>query len=422
MKKKNNKGIKTTWLLLGKFLFCILVILALALANVFNKVEDIIEDVPEEIVAKTIPKVYFEGDITNMETKTDVRQIKLIYESDDIYFEAYTEIKIQGTSSLAYEKKNYTINLYEDEEYENKKNVDIGYGFASKYCLKANWIDKTHARNIVTARIASSIQEKYGLFLDTPNNGVVDGFPVEVYSNGEFLGLYTWNIPKDAWMFHMDEENENHIVLSGNGWTEGNMFTSLTDFSEWEVEVGTENDETLKKFNRLVGFVKNSTNEIFKNEFSNYLNLDSAINYFIMLEFAQLVDNSGKNMLMITYDGNVWYPSLYDLDTAFGTNPYGSALLDYTVVGNSLASNLWKRLVEVFPNEIKERYRELRENILTEENIMKEFKIFSNSIPNEIFQKELEKWGPILPGYDLTQIEEFLRVRIPIVDAYMYGL
>lgn len=422
MKKKNKKDVYPKWLVLGKIFICMLGITVLITVNAFVKKADILDAVPEEVVIKTLPKVYFEGDISNMETKSDVREIKLKYESDTVHFEAYTKIKIQGTSSLAYEKKNYTINLYEDEEYESKMNVDVGFGEASKYCLKANWIDKTQARNIVTARIVGSMQEKYGLFLEAPNNGTIDGFPIEVYSNGEFLGLYTWNIPKDAWMFHMEEENENHIVLSSSGWTSGNMFTSLTDYSEWEVEVGEENSETLKKFNRMVGFVKNSTDEIFKNEFSNYLNLDSALNYFIMLEFAELIDNSGKNMLMVTYDGNVWYPSLYDLDTAFGTNPYGSALLDYTVVGNSLASNLWTRLVKNFPNEIKERYWELRESILTEENVLKEFRDFESSIPEEAFQKELERWGPSLPGYDISQIEEFLRVRIPLVDAYMNEL
>ena len=30
------------------------------------------------------------------------------------------------------------------------------------------------------------------------------------YLNDEFLGIYTMNIPKDAWMFNMDEDNEKH--------------------------------------------------------------------------------------------------------------------------------------------------------------------------------------------------------------------
>ena len=162
----------------------------------------------------TIPKVYFEGDISNMTSKEDERKISLKYVSNDINFESYALIKIQGTSSVYFEKKNYNIKLYEDENYEEKNKVDVGWGEQNKYCLKANWIDKTHARNVVTAKLAAEVQAKYNILNDTPNNGTIDGYPVEIYINDEFLGLYTWNIPKDAWMFNMDEDNENHIVFA----------------------------------------------------------------------------------------------------------------------------------------------------------------------------------------------------------------
>ena len=67
--------------------------------------------------------------------------------------------------------------------------------------MKANWIDRTHARNVVSAKLAGRMQEKYGLLMESPNHGAVDGFPVEIYNNGKFYGLYTFNIPKDTWQF-----------------------------------------------------------------------------------------------------------------------------------------------------------------------------------------------------------------------------
>ncbi len=421
MEKKNKKWIENFGVQVIFICFCFLLTIGCLVCSI-EKEESL--EVEEEIqeIAKELPKVYFEGDIADMNSKEDVRNIKLKYESEELNFDAYTKIKIQGTSSLAYEKKNYTINLYEDDTFSTEMKIDVGFGDASKYCLKANWIDKTHARNIVTARLVSDIQERYNLFMNTPNNGVIDGFPIEVYINGEFLGIYTWNIPKDAWMFNMDEENENHIVLSGERWEDGNLFQDLANYIQWDVEVGEKNDVTLTKFNRLVGFVKNSTDELFKEEISNYLNLDSVIHYYIMLEFAELIDNSAKNMLMVTYDGTIWYPSLYDLDTSFGTDCYGNELLDYNKINDSFVSNLWKKLVRCFPNEIKERYFALREDILTKENIMNMFLDFENSIPEEVFLKEQAKWGENLPGYGLEQIEEFLKARIPIVDDYMNTL
>lgn len=380
------------------------------------------ENHPLEEVKQILPQVYFEGNIEDMTSKEDIRDIKLKYESRDFNFEANAKIKIQGTSSIYYDKKNYTIELYNNKNYDQKMNIDVGFGSESKYTLKANWIDKTHARNIVTARIVSDIQKRYNLFSNTPYNGEIDGFPIEIYINGEFLGLYTWNIPKSSWMFGMDEDNPNHIVLSGSAWTDGVLFKELTSFNEWDVEVGKQNELTLNKFNRLVGFVKNSTDEEFKTEFSQYLNIDATINYYIMLQFAMLVDNGAKNMLMVTYDGEIWYPSLYDLDTSFGTSYDGINILDYQSIDKTSNSYLWKKLTRNFPNEIKVRYFELRSNILTKENILEKFREFESGIPDEVLEKEMLRWGNNIPGYDISQIEDFLDVRIPLIDDFMKNL
>ena len=199
-----------------------------------------------------IPKVYFEGNISEMLDKKDERKINIKYESKDKNFETKAKIKIQGTSSIYFEKKNYTINLYKDDSYEEKEKIDVGKGWGaqSKYCLKANWIDKTHSRNIVSARIAAKIQKKYGVLTELPNNGLIDGYPVEIYSNNEFLGLYTWNIPKSDWMWGLDEDNPNNIALVGDDYTDQVLFYKEIrnlDEAKWEVEVGEENQETVDK-------------------------------------------------------------------------------------------------------------------------------------------------------------------------------
>ena len=84
-----------------------------------------------------IPKVYIEGDISNMATKKDERNVLLKYKSNELNFEKNTKIKVQGSSSLAYEKKNYTINFYENDSFEKKSKIDMkkGWGEQSKYNL-----------------------------------------------------------------------------------------------------------------------------------------------------------------------------------------------------------------------------------------------------------------------------------------------
>lgn len=376
----------------------------------------------QDYSAAYIPKLYFTGDMKKMTDKKDVRNITFEYRSKEKVFSGGAKIKVQGTSSLRYEKKNYTINFYTDSTYSKKMNVDVGWGMQNKYCLKANWIDKTHARNIVTAKLAGEIQAKYGLLSTAPHNGTIDGFPIEVYINNEFHGLYTMNIPKDAWMFNMDEDNPNHIVLCGEKWVDAVYFNEIpTDYDAWAVEVGPEDDATLAKLQRLASFIKNSSDEEFKENFSKYLNLDSTLNYYIMMEYAWLYDNAGKNMLLVTYDGNVWYPSLYDLDTSWGMDWQGLSEIDYKTEGKvyEASSLLWKRMEALYKDEISTRYFELRSTVLDVDNVMGAFNRFYNGIPQEVLDREMAKWNTSsapIPGRPISQIEQYINCVIPRLD------
>lgn len=384
-----------------------------------------VDDLAMEGTDEKLPKVYLDGELDKLVTKENEIKIEVKYESKTNSFKSYAEIKLQGSSSLAYEKKNYTIKLYEDEMLTKKYKIDLGWGAQYKYCLKANWVDKTQARNVVTARIAAKVQEKYNLLNDTPNHGLIDGYPVEVYTNGEFLGLYTMNIPKGAWQFNMDEGNKNHLVFVGDSWSETTMFREEANFHDWELEVGEETDYSLDKLNRLISFINNSSDKEFKRELNKYINFDSLLNYYVISEVAQLKDNVGKNMILLTYDGDMWYISLYDLDTSWGVQWQGLELFNYDMIISPgiepYNSKLFERFEKAFPNEIADRYFELREDIITKDYILGEFAKFINSIPDDVYEKEAERWENI-PGFDIKQIEDYLNNRLPILDRHFFEM
>ncbi len=366
-----------------------------------------------------IPVLYFEGDITNMTSKADVRSIFVTYCTKGSKTEAFASLKVQGTSSLRYDKKNYTIQFFSDSEHSSKLPLDVGWGGQSKYCLKANWIDNTHARNLVTAKLVTEIQRKYGVLPQAPCNGAVDGFPVEIYSNGEFLGLYTFNIPKDTWQFAMDKDNPNHIVVCGDAWTPTNFFQESPNLWAWSVEVGPENGETLAKLSTLFDFVMNTPDTQFKEQFDQHLDLDATMHYYLVTELASLYDNHGKNMLLATYDGQKWYPSLYDLDSSWGMHYNGWSQWPQEFPINR--NNLFLRLEQNYSQELANRYFELRDcGIFTKEHIMGLFNQFRAQIPQETFQKELDRWGPSIPGLSYGQIEQHVDTMLARMDA-KYG-
>ena len=399
---------------------CLIISICLYIINLFCPVYSFInKDVLS--VYDGIPKIYLVGNIDDMNDKKDERKVSINYISDGISFAKFAKIKIQGSSSLRYEKKNYTIKLYNDENLEDSFKVDFGWGKENKYVLKANWIDKTHSRNIVTANIFADIQKEFNLFNDSPNNGMIDGFPIEIYLNNSFFGIYTLNIPKDEWLFNMDNNNPNNLIFSANTWEKTVSFYDKANYIDWEIEVGEQNKENLDKLNRLIDFVMYSSDEDFKKDINDYFNLDSLLNYYIMVETSHLIDNTSKNLLLITYDGNIWYTSLYDLDTSWGTYWNGIDLVNYSETNILLENNLWKRVKDNFTDELVERYFYLRGSILTKGNIMNEFYSFYNLIPEDSFNNELKKWG-FIPGYELKQIEEFLDIKLPVLDDEFFSM
>lgn len=372
-------------------------------------------EIPEQTKKET-PKIYIEGELT-MKEKNDIGKFKIKYKSESINLEKYVTMKIQGSSSFWYPKKNYTIKFFNDEDCTDKYKVNFGWGRQNKYVLKANWTDKTHSRNIVTAHIAAQVQDKYNLFQNTPNKGLIDGFPVEVYLNNEFHGLYTLNIPKEDWLYGMDDNNPNHIIMVGEKYSTATTFKEV-NIDGWNNQLDDNSPTVQQKMLRLINFVVNSTDQEFKENIEDYLNLDATLNYYVLCHTLNIADNNAKNLLFVTYDGKIWYPTLYDLDTTFGSYYHGLELYptDYSLQMNH--NRLFERLSILFKKEIEQRYKELRQNILLEENIINEIDKVYSQIEPSLFEKEQQKWGQ-LPGYELTQLKEYIHERLPYVDKMM---
>lgn len=366
-----------------------------------------------------IPKIFLNGDIFKMNSKSDKRKVLFRYEDNAKNFEGYAKLRLQGSASLNFEKKNYIIDFYENDNYQSKKNIDFGWGEHSRYTLKADWADKTHARNIVTANIMAEINKKYGLFSSAPNYGETDGFPVEVYVDNNFLGLYALDIPKSEWMFGMDENSTQNILFSSDGWGGSNLFKTEIGFDDaWDFEIGEDEGYAVSQLNKVVYFITSSTDQEFKENLEKYFNLDNLFNYYVMVEFADLIDNVGKNILIGSYDnGEHWFLGLYDLNLSWGS--FFGTLNDYEASSGIENNLLFKRLRENFPNELADRYFALRKTILTKEHILEKFYQFENMIPQTSLEKDKEKWGESI-GHDISQIEDFLDARIPFTDQLFY--
>lgn len=393
---------------------------------------DVIEPMEDDM-----PKVFIDGVIPT--TKDDVLA-EMTYISKTDEFHAYLEIKCQGSSSMDYPKKNFTIKMYSDEARETKlKKTFKNWGVASnKYVLKADYLDTSHLRNVIGARLWSEVvasrhdYDSLPTELKTsPNNGAIDGFPVKVYTNGNYYGVYMFNIGKDDWMWGMNKNNPNHVLLCAEtntgdvyGETPCN-FRALwngVDEKDWSVEVGTNSDTVKNSLNALITCVKDTDDATFKATIGNYLDVQSAIDYYLHQYVICGVDNLGKNMLLATYDLKKWIMGAYDMDRAFGikwengfSNANAKCPQDYREKYNLL----FDRLEKVFTNEILERYSELRKSIYTPSNMISKMENLYYTIGTELYSEEYEIWTEMYFKGQLTiqHIRQFISDRLAYVDG-----
>lgn len=378
-----------------------------------------------------LPKLFLTGDTMGISKDNSVK-MTVEYIIDDFSFSDNCTLKYQGTSSLGYPKKNFTI------KFGNK--VDLGFGEQKKYCLKANYIDHSHARNIVSARLWSEIvksRESYNKLpvqlKNSPNNGAIDGYPIKLYLNGKYEGLYTLNVPKDAWMFNMDNEEDKHCVLCGEDYLSGCFRAPANiDGTDWSDEVhDTVPTSILTRWNEVIEFVRTSTDEDFKANIDNYIDLESLIDYFVFAYASCGLDSMGKNQIYCTYNGVKWYASMYDMDSTWGLYYDGDKFVssqykcqdDYECSVSGRSGNLlYKRLEELFPNEIYERYNELRNTILSIKNVICKFENFTDLIKEELYAEDCEiyAWIPSKDTNNIKQIRTYAKARFEWLDTALY--
>lgn len=376
-----------------------------------------------------VPRVYFTGPLPT--TKDDVLA-EMTYISKTETFHSYITIKCQGTSSMSYPKKNFTIKLFEDVDRTVKLKKDfMGWGQQNKFCLKANYIDQTHARNIICARLWSDACETREHLNErlaaAPNNGAIDGFHIKVYSNGVYQGLYTWNIPKDGWMFGMDD-NGNEAVYCCEVQDARGQFRQevVVDESDWSLEYPKEdevNSSVKDGFNSLIRVVKDTTDEEFIAQIPTVLDMDAAIDYYLFCYYFAALDQLGKNMLMVTYDGGVtWIPSAYDNDSTWGSYWDGNSMVayDYACPKQYECSNslLWERIENLFGERLYARYQELTgvNGPWSLPSIITKIENFYNIPRHELYAEDKEIFTGIPQGVNLKSMRNYMANRKPYVD------
>ena len=338
-------------------------------------------------------------------------------------------LRIQGTSSTTYPRKNYRIYFSRSTKYGTKLYVngvevaDFKYSFKPGarpidiFCLKADFSDSSSTHNTGAVRVVNDIWKRCGW--QTPpqmaykgNYDVrigVDGFPIDLFydNNGTgenvYLGKYNFNNEKSGsgiiYGFEGIEGFNDEAALKGgrnkcicleflnNSETLCLFGTSNMDTFDDALEFRFKADDTwataheddkaaVKRLWEWIYSCKGNPTK-FLNEYAEYFGNDSPFAWYLITDYFMAVDNRAKNMMLVTWDGKIWYFIPYDMDTVFGERNDSVLKYDYTITWKTMDESigsyafaghdsvLWK-LVRGCPDKLREVADKLRSTMSLE--------------------------------------------------------
>ena len=168
------------------------------------------------------------------------------YDGNGNYFKKRIILNAQGNSSLAYPKKNISIEFYETS-WGNGKTTDITWGDWVKqdeFHLKAYYTDYFRGAGKIAYDIYDDIVSDREQPLPWQRAGVTtasdkamchpNGFPCYVYLNSQFYGLFVWSLKKNHKNMGQEKDNAQHIHIDGL-LADNTIFKGNIDWSKFDV-------------------------------------------------------------------------------------------------------------------------------------------------------------------------------------------
>ena len=346
-------------------------------------------------------------------------------------------VRIQGTSSTTYPRKNYR--LYFDVKKKDVANtLTVGgvlkekrkYAFKPNspevglFTMKADFAESSSTHNSGVAIIINDVFKQCGFLVPPQKQDInirigVDGQPLDMFvdnldGNVKYIGKYNFNNDKaksdHVYGFSGDActcleflNNSNAVGLfqtddMNTHFKNGLEFRYPEDL-EWK-DAG----DRQRHVRRLWGWIKSCIGrpDKFKREVRDYFDINFLCGWYVITEYFMMVDQRVKNMMLATWDGNIWYFIPYDNDTILGVRNDGKLIYDYDIDQDTYDasiqnyayaghdSELWKLVRAALQTELQETAQKIR-SVMSKEyvlNVLNEE--FMNNWSKRIYNKDSE--------------------------------
>lgn len=392
-------------------------------------------------------------------TKTDDIEAEIEYnDKDGNYFRKPVILNSQGSSSMNYidkttgEKGNLSIDLNDGSE------IKFGdFPTQDSFHLKKYYIDAFRGQCIVGYWLMEEVYQSHTIGAQYPYDYIrrtdsllsatgkinkdfftgakchPDGFPIEITfinkKTGEetWIGVYAWNLKKSKEVYYCDKKNTSNIILDGVISKE-TLFGGTVQWNQFEIrnpkslktingskydgdnpQELSDTDEFSKKVKDAIVRLSNLTSDLAlsntQETFKKYLITDAFIDYILVSDVLYNSDGYAKNWIWCTWDGLLWCPTLYDVDSIFGSHWNGTHIMVNTdkYTPNDVKTFGFRAL---FADEIKQRYAELRnKKVFDVDNIVSLLSKWLNMVGYDNLKKDLTKYNET-PSYRDSKLNE----------------
>lgn len=374
---------------------------------------------------------------------------KILYHSDgstnylldtNFHYNGFAGIEFRGSSSQAFPKKSYSIEL-QDALGEDFDFSVFGFPKNSDWVLIGNYDDKTHLKNAYI----------YDLWAKTGNYSPRLKH-VEVVLNGEYIGLYVFtekikrgtdrvNIkkldPEDTTTAKISggyiiEATREPIPLSSNfAWQSFHQSSPISDYYMY-FDCVYPKEPVAPQLNYIQTYIRDFEDALKNSNFSdpitgfrNYIDENSFVENFVIQEYSIHLDVFARSQYFYKDRGKKMVASPL-WDTSLGL--YDTYANDWRFSCETCDPRFFwaERMMQdcVFKNKVIEKYRDFRKAFLT----YSKGEFFVDSLTNAIQEsvtRDREKWFPtesISFADEIQKLKNFISARLNWMDLNIHNI
>jgi len=369
------------------------------------------------------------------------------YDGADRSINAYIKIHTRGGTTLTAPQKSYRISLHEESDSFDKtiKSNLLGIRNDDDFILYAPYSDYEKVRNVFSMNLWHDMAYQHNLW-NVPNSNCYKF--VEVFFNGRYHGLYALGHPLDNKTFGIAEGED---LFKKTNWSPSEISQGMT-YVELEGGGG---------FNWMPGY-EQKAGEAFDTMHDLYMNLaysgdaelikqsidyENAIDLWLFLKITQGIDNiyysNVKNLYVAVkessdgYQGHRLLFCPWDMDQSWGNRfvdgQGANGITSYEMTPDFDLPIEWTPVYylqllepEATNADIKARYYELRQSVLSDDNLKDLISEYEAEIYDSgAFERTMNRWSGgnyYEPSIKLDDFEAFVLAHMSFMDDYINGL